>query len=98
MGEAASPAHSLKPAAGEPRNAEPAATGPQDAKPVVAESQDAKSAAAELLDATSPVDQPPVAVVTPLHQLGDQPQWIDCPFCEHRAMTRLDHRRTPMQL
>ncbi|KAJ5722134.1 hypothetical protein N7488_000169 [Penicillium malachiteum] len=32
---------------------------------------------------------PQVAKVTPLHLLGDQPAWIDCPFCQRRAMTRV---------
>ncbi len=88
MEEATLPEYSPKPAAAEPRDAKPATVEPQDSTP----------AAAELQDANLPTDQLPVERVTPLHQLGDQPQWIDCPFCQHRAMTRLDHRRTPMQL
>jgi hypothetical protein len=36
--------------------------------------------------------------VVPLNQLGDQPQWIDCPFCQRRTMTRLNTEGTPMQL
>ncbi|KAM5370023.1 hypothetical protein ACJZ2D_008706 [Fusarium nematophilum] len=31
--------------------------------------------------------KPSTRTVTPLHLLGDQPDWIDCPFCERRAMT-----------
>lgn len=34
---------------------------------------------------------PQVAKVTPLHLLREQPVWIDCPFCERRAMTRVSH-------
>ncbi|KAJ5709646.1 LITAF-like zinc finger domain-containing protein [Penicillium malachiteum] len=34
---------------------------------------------------------PQVAKVTPLHLLGEQPAWIDCPFCQRRAMTRVLH-------
>lgn len=29
----------------------------------------------------------PTRTVTPLNLLGDQPDWIDCPFCERRTMT-----------
>ncbi len=42
--------------------------------------------------------QQPAAGVTPLTQLGDQPQWIDCPFCHQRTMTRLRTEGTPMQM
>ncbi|KAJ5291830.1 hypothetical protein N7478_001081 [Penicillium angulare] len=31
----------------------------------------------------------PVATVTPLNLLGEVPAWIDCPFCERRALTRV---------
>ncbi|KAJ6006484.1 LITAF-like zinc ribbon domain-containing protein [Penicillium sp. IBT 35674x] len=34
---------------------------------------------------------PQVAKVTPLHLLREHPSWIDCPFCERRAMTRVGH-------
>ncbi|KAJ5527895.1 LITAF-like zinc finger domain-containing protein [Penicillium frequentans] len=34
---------------------------------------------------------PQVAKVTPLHLLREHPVWIDCPFCERRAMTRVGH-------
>ncbi|KAF5611768.1 hypothetical protein F25303_14457 [Fusarium sp. NRRL 25303] len=37
-----------------------------------------------------------IETVTPLHLLGDQPDWIDCPFCEKRAMTLI--KRTPSTL
>ncbi|RSL49831.1 hypothetical protein CEP54_012237 [Fusarium duplospermum] len=30
-----------------------------------------------------------ITAVTPLHLLGDQPDWIDCPFCETRARTTI---------
>ncbi|KAF4991234.1 hypothetical protein FDECE_14106, partial [Fusarium decemcellulare] len=33
--------------------------------------------------------KPSMRTVTPLHLLGDQPDWIDCPFCETRAMTTI---------
>lgn len=36
--------------------------------------------------------------VVPLDQLGGQPQWIDCPFCRQRTMTRLNKDGTPMQM
>ncbi len=42
--------------------------------------------------------QHPIAGVTPLNQLGDRPQWIDCPFCKRRTLTRLDKDGTPMQM
>ncbi|OAA66366.1 LPS-induced tumor necrosis factor alpha factor [Akanthomyces lecanii RCEF 1005] len=43
----------------------------------------------------SPAGQPPASLtpgqapttVTPLNQLGDTPQWIDCPFCHKRTKT-----------
>ncbi|KAK3380784.1 hypothetical protein B0H63DRAFT_192961 [Podospora didyma] len=38
-----------------------------------------------------------VAAVTPMHLLSDHPQWIDCPFCHHRAQTRVEKVGTPMQ-
>ncbi|KAH7139708.1 hypothetical protein B0J13DRAFT_527381 [Dactylonectria estremocensis] len=34
-----------------------------------------------------PSREPSTGTVTPLHLLGDQPDWIDCPFCERRART-----------
>ncbi|KAF4343212.1 hypothetical protein FBEOM_2803 [Fusarium beomiforme] len=30
-----------------------------------------------------------VTYVTPLDQLGDHPKFVDCPFCRHRAETRV---------
>jgi hypothetical protein len=36
--------------------------------------------------------------VTPLSQLGDHTQWIDCPFCHRRTMTRLRTEGSPMQM
>ncbi|RSL82981.1 hypothetical protein CEP52_016828 [Fusarium oligoseptatum] len=39
---------------------------------------------------TSP--EPSIKAVTPLHLLRDQPDWIDCPFCETRAMTTIKKR------
>lgn len=33
--------------------------------------------------------EPSTRDVTPLHLLGDQPDWIDCPFCERRARTTI---------
>ncbi|KAK1775114.1 hypothetical protein QBC45DRAFT_436258 [Copromyces sp. CBS 386.78] len=32
----------------------------------------------------------PVLGVVPLTQLGDGPQWIDCPFCQRRTQTRVE--------
>ncbi|KAH6618398.1 hypothetical protein B0J18DRAFT_437244 [Chaetomium sp. MPI-SDFR-AT-0129] len=40
----------------------------------------------------------PVPGVTPFHQLGDQPQWVDCPFCRTRALTRVQKEGSPMQV
>jgi hypothetical protein len=40
----------------------------------------------------------PPMVVIPLNQLGDQPQWIDCPFCHHRATTTVTREGTSMQM
>ena len=34
--------------------------------------------------------------VTPLHLLGDQSDTIDCPFCEHRAETKVVKKSSPM--
>ncbi|KAJ5096978.1 hypothetical protein N7456_007699 [Penicillium angulare] len=31
----------------------------------------------------------PVATVTPITLLGEVPAWVDCPFCERRALTRV---------
>ncbi|KAH6640118.1 hypothetical protein F5144DRAFT_504171 [Chaetomium tenue] len=42
--------------------------------------------------------QQPVLGVIPIHQLGDQPQWIDCPFCHQRTMTRVATEGTSMQI
>lgn len=46
----------------------------------------------------APVDKPvqiepipQVAKVTPLNLLREQPTWIDCPYCQRRAMTRVGH-------
>ncbi|KAH6986944.1 hypothetical protein EDB80DRAFT_655126 [Ilyonectria destructans] len=33
--------------------------------------------------------EPSTRTVTPLRLLGDQPDWIDCPFCERRARTTI---------
>ncbi|KAH6961947.1 hypothetical protein BKA56DRAFT_736782 [Ilyonectria sp. MPI-CAGE-AT-0026] len=38
----------------------------------------------------------PTRTVTPLNLLGDQPEWIDCPFCERRTMTTI--KRKPSNL
>ncbi|KIE00147.1 LPS-induced tumor necrosis factor alpha factor, partial [Metarhizium majus ARSEF 297] len=40
---------------------------------------------------------PPMAVV-PLNQLGDKPQWIDCPFCHQPTMTFVQREGTSMQI
>ena len=39
------------------------------------------------MDQQKPVDP------TPLDQLGDTPQWIDCPFCHRRTETRLEKKQ-----
>ncbi|KAH7240408.1 hypothetical protein B0J15DRAFT_404744 [Fusarium solani] len=36
--------------------------------------------------------EPSTGAVMPLHLLGDQPDWIDCPFCERRARTTIKKR------
>ncbi|KPM38571.1 hypothetical protein AK830_g7988 [Neonectria ditissima] len=33
------------------------------------------------------LQEPSTRTVTPLHLLGHQPDWIDCPFCERRVRT-----------
>ncbi|KAK1505126.1 hypothetical protein CABS01_08904 [Colletotrichum abscissum] len=38
------------------------------------------------------------ATVTPLHMLGDEPQWIDCPFCKQRTQTVIAKEGTAMQM
>lgn len=37
-------------------------------------------------------------MVTPLTSLGDHPQFIDCPFCNRRAQTRLSKKGGSMQM
>uniref|UniRef100_A0A0B7KG97 LITAF domain-containing protein n=1 Tax=Bionectria ochroleuca TaxID=29856 RepID=A0A0B7KG97_BIOOC len=37
-------------------------------------------------------------MVTPLASLGDHPQFIDCPFCNRRAQTRLNKKGGSMQI
>ncbi|QPG94628.1 hypothetical protein C2857_006576 [Epichloe festucae Fl1] len=39
----------------------------------------------------------PPATVIPLHQLNDQPQWIDCPFCHKRTTTVVQREGNSMQ-
>ncbi|KAL2018444.1 hypothetical protein VTK56DRAFT_863 [Thermocarpiscus australiensis] len=46
----------------------------------------------------APPGPQPAQGVTPLNQLGDHPQWIDCPFCQRRTMTRVNKEGTPMQI
>ncbi|KAK9443014.1 LPS-induced tumor necrosis factor alpha factor [Metarhizium brunneum] len=49
----------------------------------------------------APTNQPPQPAnmaVTPLNQLGNQPQWIDCPFCHQRTMTTVQREGTSMQI
>ncbi|KZL80456.1 litaf-like zinc ribbon domain protein, partial [Colletotrichum incanum] len=38
------------------------------------------------------------ATVTPLHMLGDAPAFIDCPFCQKRAMANTSKEGTGMQV
>ncbi|KAG5937067.1 hypothetical protein E4U60_002141 [Claviceps pazoutovae] len=47
-------------------------------------------------NAQTPYAQPAPPVIT-LNQLADQPQWIDCPFCQKRAMTTVQRSGTSMQ-
>jgi lipopolysaccharide-induced tumor necrosis factor-alpha factor len=42
--------------------------------------------------------QQAVPGVIPINQLGDRPQWIDCPFCNQRTMTRVATEGTSMQI
>ncbi|KAL2193034.1 hypothetical protein P885DRAFT_81627 [Corynascus similis CBS 632.67] len=43
--------------------------------------------------------QQPAYGVVPIPQLsGEQPQWIDCPFCQQRTLTRVTKDGTPMQV
>ncbi|OAR00863.1 hypothetical protein LLEC1_02733 [Akanthomyces lecanii] len=53
----------------------------------------------------SPAGQPPAgltpgqaATVTPLNQLGDTPEWIDCPFCQTRTKTTVRKEGGNMQI
>ncbi|KAJ4147027.1 hypothetical protein LMH87_001580 [Akanthomyces muscarius] len=54
----------------------------------------------------SPAGQPPAGLtpgqapttVTPLNQLGDTPQWIDCPFCHKRTKTTVRKEGGSMQM
>ncbi|KAH8700432.1 LITAF-like zinc ribbon domain-containing protein [Talaromyces proteolyticus] len=39
---------------------------------------------------TKTIPGQPVPQVTPLEKLNDQPALIDCPFCQYRAMTRVN--------
>lgn len=48
--------------------------------------------------ATPMAAQQPVPGVIPINQLGDRPQWIDCPFCNQRTMTRVTTEGTSMQI
>ncbi len=90
--EATPPAYSPKPPAERPEDVNLAAEQP--AGPVRDLPADLNTPQQQ-----SPMTpQHPVAGVTPLNQLGDRPQWIDCPFCKRRTLTRLDKEGTPMQM
>ncbi|AEO55745.1 hypothetical protein MYCTH_2314370 [Thermothelomyces thermophilus ATCC 42464] len=42
--------------------------------------------------------QPPYIGVIPVNQLtGEQPQWIECPFCQQTALTRVSKEGSRMQ-
>jgi hypothetical protein len=41
---------------------------------------------------------PAPTTVIPLNMLGDQPQWIDCPFCHKRTTTTVRREGTSMQM
>ncbi|KAI0012825.1 hypothetical protein F4779DRAFT_534743 [Xylariaceae sp. FL0662B] len=36
-------------------------------------------------------------MVTPLHMLGEQPTWIDCPACRQRTLTKITKEASSMQ-
>ncbi|KAI4863279.1 hypothetical protein F4820DRAFT_450142 [Hypoxylon rubiginosum] len=41
--------------------------------------------------------EPNARVVTPLHMLGENPAWINCPFCRHCTKTRVTREGTSTQ-
>ena len=41
--------------------------------------------------------QPPATVI-PLNMLGQEPQWIDCPFCHQRTKTMINKEGSSMQM
>ncbi|WQF78567.1 Putative LITAF domain containing protein [Colletotrichum destructivum] len=47
---------------------------------------------------SAPAPAPALATVTPLHMLGDEPAFIDCPFCQTRAMTNISKDGSGMQM
>lgn len=40
--------------------------------------------------------QPNTSFVTPIEKLGDEPEFIDCPFCNRRTQTRVERSHSPM--
>ncbi|KAK5133985.1 hypothetical protein LTR08_007105 [Meristemomyces frigidus] len=40
--------------------------------------------------------QPNANFVTPIEKLGDEPEFIDCPFCNNRTKTRVQTNHSPM--
>ena len=59
---------------------------------------DLSSTPQKALPLSPAVPEQPALGVTPLNRLGDGPQWIDCPFCKRRTMTRLNSEGTAMQV
>ncbi|KAH6843481.1 hypothetical protein B0I37DRAFT_218520 [Chaetomium sp. MPI-CAGE-AT-0009] len=90
--EAAPPAYAPR-AVGEPEDANQV---PQQAAPVKEMPTDLNAQQPQPMAPLTP--QQPVLGVIPLNQLGEQPQWIDCPFCHRRTMTRLNKEGTSMQI
>jgi hypothetical protein len=37
-----------------------------------------------------------ITTVTPLRLLGDQSDWVDCPFCRRRVETRVEKKPSKM--
>jgi lipopolysaccharide-induced tumor necrosis factor-alpha factor len=91
--EAAPPAYAPR-TAGEPEDVNQAPS--QQPAPVKQMPTDLN---AQQPQSTAPMtSQQPVLGVIPLNQLGEQPQWIDCPFCHQRTMTRVNKEGTSMQM
>ncbi|AEO63758.1 765d9350-c5c3-45d8-8a6d-b886477d322e [Thermothielavioides terrestris] len=82
-----------------------AATEPQDAGHAANQAPEPlkglpadPNTAQQQVPASAAVPPAPAQVATPLDQLGDSPQWIDCPFCHRRTLTRVSKEGTSMQI